>query len=191
MRGGGGILFFSTVTLSAHLCGKEEGRKKVGERKKRDKARHGRNGGGQGLPQQMIQVILLLDSCSVIYLRCCSLISSSPLSTCLRSQWNTGKAHTRASTTPTCKQTHTPHYIGHSGPAPMQLQPKLRLSIIPNYRGNRAAPRQPADWLCDPECGLTHTPTLHTLQHSVYTRHTIANTSRKIIKNTPKTHSSN
>lgn len=53
--------------------------------------------------------------------------------------------------------THTHSYIGHSGPVPMQLQPKLWLSIIPNYRGNRAAPRQPADWLCDPKCRHSHT----------------------------------
>lgn len=103
--------------------------------------------------------------------------------------WKHTLAHARAPHTRANTHTHTPHYIGHSGPAPMQLQPKLRLSIIPNYRGNRAAPRQPADWLCDPECGRTHTPTLHTLQNNIYTRHTIANTFWKIIKNTPKTHS--
>lgn len=74
--------------------------------------------------------------------------------------WNTHSHTHMRERTHTLTHTLTPMYIGHSGPAPMQLQPKLRLSIIPNYRGNRAAPRQPADWLCDPECRRTHTPIL-------------------------------
>lgn len=80
------------------LKGKE---RKRGE--KRDKARDGRNGEGQGLPHRMMQMILLLVRCSVIHFCCCSLISSSPIymSKVPVEPWNTH--------TPT--HTHTPTLV--------------------------------------------------------------------------------
>lgn len=63
-------------------------------------ARNGMNGWGQGLHHRLIQIILLLESCSVIHLRCSTLICSSPpyMSTPPMQPWKN---------TPTPRHTHT------------------------------------------------------------------------------------